>query len=78
MLEIWLVIATCAPLPIAISATTDATPMMIPSMVRIVRSLLARRLLRAIFTLSQMPLLRLTRARRRGCVTAALFFQFVP
>jgi hypothetical protein len=74
MLEIWLVIDACAPLPIASRATTEATPIMIPSIVRIVRSLLARRLVSAIRTLSHTLLPDMSRMRRRGRGTAAIFF----
>ncbi len=44
---IWPVIAALAPLPSAISATTDATPMMTPSIVSSERILLASKLSRA-------------------------------
>ena len=44
MLEIWLVMAACAPEPIDIMAITAATPMMIPSMVSPERTLFDVRL----------------------------------
>src|SRR5262245_59163097 len=67
------VIAAWAPLPIASSATTEATPMMMPSIVRTVRSLFARRLVTAIRTLSQMPRPTMLRRLWRGMPIAGSF-----
>src|SRR5512138_2782886 len=51
--SIWLVMLEVAPLPIASRATTVATPITIPSMVRMDRILLARMARRAILKFSE-------------------------
>ena len=48
----WVILAV-APLPMAISATTAATPMTMPNMVRADRSLLADKARRAVRTFSE-------------------------
>ena len=63
----WSLAKVCAPWPIPIMATTEALPMIIPSIVRPLRTLLAPRVETAIFKLSMINISVISGGWGAGC-----------